>query len=99
FSAIGMNAPGFASAAPAPTIATAGDEATLLICATMASSFARLRGRRSLAATHAMRSVPATMSKTDTHVFGLDGSDEAATLPSTPAAQIPTASVAVNAPA
>ena len=46
FSASGMKPPGFASTAPAPTIAITGDEATLLICATMPSIFAWSGGRR-----------------------------------------------------
>ncbi len=98
FRAIGMKAPGFASAAPAPTIAIAGDDATLLICATIASSRFGLRGRRSLAATQASSRAPAAMSTQETHVFGLDGLDDAATSPRRNAAAMPTASVAVSAP-
>ena len=47
FSAIGMNAPGLASAAPAPTIATIGDEATFSICVEHASVRFGFGGRRS----------------------------------------------------
>ena len=47
FSATGMKAPGFARAAPAPTIAIAGDEATLPICATVFAVFSGSGGLRS----------------------------------------------------
>ncbi len=70
----------------------------MLICATIASSFFGLRGRRSLAATQASSRAPAAMSNQQTQVFGLDGLDEAATSPSTNAAATPTANVAVSAP-
>ena len=93
-----MNAPGFARAAPAPTTAMAGDEATLLIWATIDSSRFGSRGRRSRATTQAISSAPATMSTTHTHVFGLDACSDAAASPSTNAAAIPTPSVAVSAP-
>src|SRR5690348_1080899 len=52
FSASGMNAPGFASAAPAPTIATAGEDATLLIRVTMPSTLAGSSGRFLVLATY-----------------------------------------------
>ena len=45
FSANGMNASGFARTALAPTIATAGDEATLLMRLTMPSTFSGASGR------------------------------------------------------
>jgi len=46
FIAIGMKPPGFASAAPAPTIAIHGDEATLLTWSAMLWARFGSRGRR-----------------------------------------------------
>jgi hypothetical protein len=45
FNASGMKAPGFASTAPAPTIAIAGEEATFLMRATIESTFSGASGR------------------------------------------------------
>src|SRR5204863_718735 len=71
--AIGMNAPGLARAAPAPMIATAGDEATFCIWSIMLAMRFGFGGLRSLPTTQAIRSTPATTSKTATAVFGVLG--------------------------
>ena len=92
-----MKAPGFASTAPAPMTATAGDAATLVIWAVMLFVLAAFGGRRRTTATHTSSSTPATTSKTATQVFGVDECD-AALSPRTKAAATPTASVAVSAP-
>ncbi len=98
FRASGMKPPGFASTAPAPTIAITGDEATLLMRSTMLSIFAGSGGRRSSRQPKPATSTAATMSNTLTHVFWPEVEDGAAALPSTKAARTPIASVAVNAP-
>ena len=98
FSAIGMKAPGFASAAPAPTTAITGESDTLEIWSTMAAVLCGLRGRRSTRATQARRNTAAAMSTIATQVFGLDGSEDAAASPSTKAATTPIPSVAISAP-
>jgi hypothetical protein len=72
FSAIGINPPGLASMAPAPTTAIIGDDAILLICATAASVFWGFAGRCITRATQTSRIVAATMSKIETQVFGLE---------------------------
>src|SRR4051794_39213150 len=97
-SASGMNPPGFASAAPAPTTAIAGDAATRpiwLIAFSVRSGFA---GRRRTLITQPARMTAATTSTIATQVFGVDGWSVEAASPSTNAAATPTASVAVSAP-
>ena len=98
FRAMGMKPPGFASAAPAPTITIAGDDAILLICPNIASARFGSRGRRTSRSTQISKSAPAKMSKIATHVFGVDVWWEAALFPRTKAATMPTASVAPIAP-
>ena len=98
FSAIGMKAPGLASAAPAPRIATARDEETFSICAIMPAVRAGLGGRRIVRTTRKSRATAAITSTTATHVFGVLGVCDAATLPMTNAATIPIPSVAPRAP-
>ena len=93
-----MNTPGFASRAPAPKIATAGDDATLLILSIMAASFSGFTGLRRRRTTQMSSRIPPTMSMTATQVFGVDLLWEAAAFPSTKAAATPTASVATRAP-
>ena len=97
FMAIGMKPPGFASAAPAPTIAIHGDEAILLIWSTMLWARFGSRGRRRNRTMKNTRKRAATMSITATQGFGYEVV-EAALLPSTKAARTPTASVAPRAP-
>ena len=98
FSAIGMKPPGFASAAPAPTMAIAGDDASLPIWSIMLCSFFGSTGLRNSRRTQTSSTMPATTSMIATHVFGLDGVLEAATFPRTNAARIPIETVAVKAP-
>ena len=98
FSAIGMNAPGLASAAPAPRIATTGDEATFCICAIMLAVRFVFGGRRSTQTTSTSSPSASSTSSTDTHVFGVLGVREAAAFPSTKAATTPIPSVAPSAP-
>ena len=97
-SAIGMKAPGFASAAPAPRTATAGEDATLPIFWTASEIFFGSAGRRMTRTTQKRRSRPKTTSRIDTHVFGLLGVSDAAASPNTKAAMTPIPSVAVKAP-
>ena len=97
FSASGRNAPGFASTAPAPTTATAGEEATLLMRATMPSTLAGSSGRFLVLATYPSSRAAATTSKIATQVLG-EESREAAVSPRTNAPAIPTATVAAKAP-
>ena len=98
FNAIGMNAPGLASAAPAPTTATTGDEATFCICASMLSVRFVFGGRRRTTTTNTSSARASTTSSTATHVFGVLGVLEAAAFPSTKAATTPIPSVAPSAP-
>ena len=97
-SAIGMKPPGLASAAPAPTIAIAGDDATRPIWSIMPAARSGFGGRRRRRITQAAISTAATTSTIATHVFGVDGWSEAAASPRTNAAATPTASVAPSAP-
>ena len=97
-SAIGMNAPGFASAAPAPTIATAGEDATFCIWASMLAARLGFGGLRSAWTTNVNRKAPATTSKIATAVVGVLGVRSAAASPSTNAATIPIPSVAPSPP-
>src|SRR5436190_1652688 len=96
--AIGMNAPGFARAAPAPTIAMTGEDATFCICVIMLADLVGFGGFLSVLTTNASSRAPATTSKIETHVLGLLGVGSAAESPSTNAATIPIPSVAPNAP-
>ena len=98
FSAIGMKPPGFASAAPAPTTAIAGESATRSICAIMLAARFGSRGRRSRRIVHTSSAAPRTTSSMATQVFGLEGCDDAAAFPSTNAASTPIPIVAPNAP-
>src|SRR6185312_7780197 len=98
FSAIGMNPPGFASSAPAPTIATAGDEASPPIRSIAAFVWAGSGGLRKKRTATTTSTAPNTTSRIATHVFGVDGDEDAAASPRMTAAAIPTASVAVSAP-
>src|SRR5262249_42038503 len=97
FNAIGMKPPGLASVAPAAKIATAGDDATLLICSMAAAMRAGLGGWRARFTTNATSTTASTTSMIATHVFGVDVS-EAATSPITKAATTPINNVAVSAP-
>ncbi len=98
FSASGMKPPALPSAAPAPTIAIAGDSATLPICAIVSAVRLGSRGRRTARSVNASIPTPATTSTTATHVFGLSGCEEWATSPTTKAATRPIARVAPSAP-
>ena len=98
FSAIGMKPPGLASVAPAATIAIHGADATEPIFSIIAASFFGSSGLRIFVATQNSSSAASTMSRIATHVFGDDGVDDAAKLPSTNAARIPIETVAMNAP-
>src|ERR671937_734021 len=80
--ASGMNPPGLASVAPAPTMAMTGELAILLICSTMLLMRLELGGRRRAPTTHAARTMAATTSTIATHVLGCAGVCEAALLPS-----------------
>src|SRR6185437_1402502 len=91
FIAIGMKPPGFASVAPAATIAIHGDEAILLIWSTIFWARFGSRGRRRNRMLKNTRKRARTISITATHGFGYDVV-EAALLPSTKAAATPTAS-------
>ncbi len=97
FIAIGMKPPGFASVAPAATIAIHGDEAILLIWSTMPWARFGSRGRRRNRTLKNTRRRAATMLITATQGLGYDVV-EAALLPSRKAAATPTASVALRAP-
>src|SRR5271165_1517936 len=97
FIASGMKPPGFASAAPAATIAIHGDEAILLIWSIMPWARFGSRGRRRNRTPKTTRTTAATMSITATQGLGYDVA-EAALLPSAKAARTPTASVALRAP-
>jgi hypothetical protein len=97
FIASGMKPPGFASVAPAATIAIHGDEAIVLILSTMLWARFGSRGRRRNRTTANTRRTAAMMSTTATQGLGYDVV-EAALLPSTKAARTPTASVALSAP-
>ena len=96
--ASGMKPPGLASIAPAPTIAAAGDDATVLIFAIIPAALSGSAGRRSSRTANTSTSAPATTSTIATHVLGVELFDAAAS-PSTNAATTPTASVAPSAPA
>ncbi len=98
FSAIGMNAPGLARAAPAPRIATIGDEATFCTCVIMPAVRLGLAGRRSTRTTSTNKPIARTTSRTATQVFGVLGVCEAAAFPSTKAATTPMPIVAPSAP-
>src|SRR5207302_2820607 len=95
--AIGMKAPGFASAAPAPITATTGDDATLPIFSTALVIFVGSAGRRRTRATQTRRNSPMTTSTIATQVFGLLGVLDAAALPNTNAATTRIPTVAVRA--
>ena len=97
FSAIGMKAPALASTAPAPTIATAGEEATFSMRPIIAWVVRGSTGRRRRLPAKRKIATAKMMSRTATHVFGVDPGDEAMS-PSTNAATTPTAAVAPNAP-
>jgi hypothetical protein len=92
-----MKPPGFASVAPAATIAIHGDEAILLIWSTMLWARFGFRGRRRNRTLKNTRRTAAMMSITATQGFGYEVV-EAALLPSTKAARSPIASVALRAP-
>src|SRR4051812_14016242 len=92
-----MNPPAFASIAPAPTIAIAGEEATALIRAIIPADFSGSVGRRTNRATTTSRSAPAITSTTATQVFGADA-DVAATAPVAYAGATPMANDELRAP-
>src|SRR4051794_22704811 len=98
FSAIGMKAPGFARAAPAPMTATAGDDATFPILSTALATLAGSAGRRKAHTTQTRGERARVTARTATQVFGELGVSDAAAFPSTKAAMTPIPSVAVNAP-
>ena len=99
FSAIGMKPPGLASAAPAPTTAIAGEEASPLTLSTICFSLSGLIGLRASRAAKNTASAPRTRSRIATQVFGCElPGGAAATSSSTNAATTPTSSVAPKAP-
>jgi hypothetical protein len=97
FSAIGMNAPGLASTAPAPMTVTAGDDATRFMRSIIDAVVLGSTGRRMRLPAKRKIATARTTSRTATQVFGVDLDDEAAS-PITKAAATPTAMVAVKAP-
>jgi hypothetical protein len=98
FNASGMKAPGFARTAPAPTTAIAGEEATLLIRATIASTLAGSSCLFLVLTTYTIRRQAATTSMIATDVLGAEAEPQDAASPMTNAAATPTASVAPSAP-
>jgi hypothetical protein len=97
--AIGTNPPGFASVAPAATIAIAGEDEILLIFSIASAVRLGSRRRRSARTTYRSTNTPTSTSKIATHVAGvLELFEEAAASPSTKAATTPMINVTPNAP-